>query len=157
MKPKVYVETTVVSYLIASPSRDVIVAAHQQITDEWWRTRRQSFDLFASQLVLREARAGDIDMAQRRLAALEDAALLEMTEEALALAERLITHGPVPRKTAEDAVHIALAVVNGLDYLVTWNCKHIANAKMRDRIDQVCRALGYELIIICTPEELLED
>ena len=157
MKPKVYVETTVVSYLIALPSRDVIVAAHQQITDEWWRTKRQFFDLFASQLVLRESQAGDKELAQRRLAALEEAGLLEITPEALALAEQLISQGPLPRKAAEDAVRIAVAVVNGLEYLVTWNCKHIANAKMRDKIDEVCRNQGYEPIIICTPEELLED
>jgi len=157
VKPKVYVETTVISYLVALPSRDVIVAAHQQITDEWWRTRRQLFDLFASQLVLREAQAGDKELAQRRLAVLEDAELLEVTEEVLALSEHLITPGPLPRKAAEDAVHIAVAVVNGLDYLITWNCKHIANAKMRDKIDDVCRAMGYEPVIICTPEELFEE
>jgi hypothetical protein len=157
MKPKVYVETTVVSYLTALPSRDVIVAAHQQITDEWWRTKRQLFELFASQLVLREAQAGNEGMARRRLDALEEVSLLEVTEDALALAEDLIHQGPLPEKAAEDAIHIAVAVVNGLDYLITWNCKHIANAKMRDKIEQVCRAKGYEPVIICTLEELLED
>jgi hypothetical protein len=157
VKQKVYVETTVISYLVAFPSRDVIVAAHQQITDEWWRTRRQLFDICASQLVLREAQAGDRDLAQSRLVVLEEAQLLEVTEEALALSQRLLTPGPLPQKAAEDAVHIAVAVVNGLDYLVTWNCKHIANARMRDRIDRVCRAMGYEPVIICTPEELLEE
>lgn len=157
MKPKVYVETTVVSYLVALPSRDVIVAAHQQITDEWWRARANQFDLFASQLVLREAQAGDKDLAQKRITALESMQLLEITEDALVLSERLITPGPLPRKAAEDAIHIAVAVVNGLDYLITWNCKHIANARMRDRIDQVCRSMGYEPVIICTPEELMEE
>jgi hypothetical protein len=96
-------------------------------------------------------------MAQRRLAALDEATLLEITEEAVALADQLISRGPLPRKAAEDALHIAVAVVNGLDYLLTWNCKHIANAKMRDKIEEVCRLQGYEPIIICTPEELLED
>lgn len=157
MKPKVYVETTVVSYLFGRPSRDVIVAAHQQITDEWWRTKRESFELFASQLVLRESQAGDKEMAQKRVLALEETQLLEVTEEALTLAERLISQGPLPRNAVEDAMHIAVAVVNGLDYLITWNCKHIANAKMRDRIGQVCRSLGYEPVTLCTPEELLED
>jgi hypothetical protein len=157
MKAKVYVETTIVSYLTAWPSRDVIVAAHQQITDEWWRTKRQGFELFASQLVLREAQAGHQEMAQRRLKALEEVALLEVTEEALALSEKLITFGPLPKKAAEDAAHIAVAVVNGMDYLITWNCKHIANAKMRDEIEHLCRASGYKPAIICTPEELLED
>ena len=157
MKSKIYIETTIVSYLTAWPSRDVIVAAHQQITDEWWRTKRQFFELFASQLVLREAQAGNEDMAQRRLSALEEVELLEVTEEALALAEDLLSKGPLPRKAEEDAVHIAVAVVNGMDYLITWNCKHIANARMRDKIEQVCRANGYKPVIICTPEELLEE
>ena len=88
---------------------------------------------------------------------LEEAQLLEVMDEALTLAEKLISQGPLPRKAAEDAVHIAVAVVNGLDYLITWNCKHIANALMRDRIDKVCEGLGYQPVTICTPEELLED
>ncbi len=157
MNSKIYIETTIVSYLTAWPSRDVIVAAHQQITDEWWRTKRQVFELFASQLVLREAQAGNENMAQRRLSALEEVELLEVTEEALALAEDLLSKGPLPRKAEEDAVHIAVAVTNGMDYLITWNCKHIANARMRDKIEQVCRANGYKPVIICTPEELLEE
>jgi hypothetical protein len=157
VKSKIYIETTIVSYLTAWPSHDVIVAAHQQITDEWWRTKRQFFELFASQLVLREAQAGNEDMAQRRLSALEEVELLEVTEEALALAEDLLSKGPLPQKAEEDAVHIAVAVVNGMDYLITWNCKHIANARMRDKIEQVCRANGYKPVIICTPEELLEE
>ncbi|MCG6534648.1 MAG: type II toxin-antitoxin system VapC family toxin [Syntrophales bacterium LBB04] len=157
MKAKVYIETTVVSYLTAWPSRDMIVAAHQQITDEWWRTKRQDFELFASQLVLREAQAGNEEMAQRRMKVLGNIKLLEVTEEALALAEKLIARGPLPKKAAEDAAHIAVAVVNGMDYLITWNCKHIANAKMRDKIELICKTNGYKPTIICTPEELLED
>ncbi len=83
--------------------------------------------------------------------------MLEVTEDALALAEDLVSKGALPRKAAEDAIHIAVAVVNGLDYLITWNCKHIANARMRDKIEHVCRAKGHEPVIICTPEELLEE
>jgi predicted nucleic acid-binding protein len=157
MKAKVYIETTIVSYLTAWPSRDIIVAAHQQITDEWWSTKRHDFELFASQLTMREAQAGDEEMAKKRLDALKEATLLETTEDALALAGKLINNGPLPEKAAEDAVHIAVAVVNGIDYLITWNCKHIANAKMRDEIELICRAGGYAPTIICTPEELLED
>lgn len=157
MKSKIYIETTIISYLTAWPSGDVIVAAHQQITDEWWRTKRQFFELFASQLVLRKAQAGNEEMARQRLSALEEVELLEITEEALALAEDLLSKGPLPRKAQEDALHIAVAVINGMDYLITWNCKHIANARMRDKIEQVCRADGYKPVIICTPEELLEE
>lgn len=96
-------------------------------------------------------------MAQRRLSALQEVELLEVTEESLALAEDLLSKGPLPRKAEEDAVHIAVAVTNGMDYLITWNCKHIANARMRNRIEQVCRNNGYKPVIICTPEELLEE
>lgn len=157
MKPKVYVETTVISYLTARPSRDVIIAAHQQITDEWWVTRKKDFDLFASQLVWNEAEAGDREMSRKRLAALEPVELLEVTEEALSLAKELVEKGPLPQKAAEDAIHIAVAVIHGMDYLLTWNCSHLANAAMRSKIEQICRSKGYEPTVICTPEELLEE
>lgn len=157
MKPKVYIETTIISYLTGRPSRDIIIAAHQQITEEWWRTKRHLFDLYASQLVLREAAAGEEEKARERLNALEETELLEITENAVSLATVFIEKGAIPQIAAEDALHIAIAVVNGLDYLISWNCKHIANAKMRSKIDQVCLSCGYEPIIICTPEELLED
>jgi len=157
MKPKVYLETTVLSYLTSEPSRDLIVAAHQQLTRDWWENRRTFFDLYASQLVLQEASAGDKQYAKLRLNALQQTALLEVTDTAYSFSEELIEHGPVPRKAATDALHIATAVVNGIDYLLTWNCRHIANAKMRNQIDRVCRVNGYEPIIICTPEELMED
>ncbi|HLP61847.1 MAG TPA: type II toxin-antitoxin system VapC family toxin [Candidatus Deferrimicrobium sp.] len=157
MKPKVYIETTIISYLTGKPSRDIIIAAHQQITEEWWQTRRHLFDLYASQLVIREAGAGDEEYSQKRLNALSEAELLEITESALSLAKTLIEKGAVPQKAAEDALHIAIAAVNGIDYFISWNCKHIANAKMRSKIEQVCLSCGYEPIIICTPEELLED
>ena len=157
MKPRAYIETTVISYLTARPSRDVIVAGHQQVTDEWWRMRRLDFDLFASQLVWDEAEAGDQEASQKRLAALESVGMLEITEEALSLAKELVEKGPLPPRAAEDAIHIAVAVINGMDYLLTWNCSHLANAAMRSKIDRICRARGYEPTVICTPEELLEE
>lgn len=157
MKPKAYIETTFISYLTSRPSRDLIVAAHQQITDEWWSTRKEDFDLFASQLVWDEAKAGDQEMSRRRLAALETVELLGVTEEALSLAKELVEKGPLPRHATEDAIHIAVAVINGMDYLLTWNCSHMANAAMRSKIEQICRAKGYEPTVICTPEELLEE
>ena len=92
----------------------------------------------------------------RSLAALDSVRLLEATEDAVVLADDFVKRGPLSEKSVEDALHIAIAVVNGIDYLLTWNCKHIANARMRDKIEQLCRARGYEPTIICTPEELLE-
>ena len=157
MNPKIYIETSVISYLTGRTSRDIIITAHQQITEEWWRTKRHLFDLYASQLVIREAAAGNEEQAKKRLKALEETTLLEVTESALSLADIFIEKGPIPRKAAEDALHISIAVVNGIDYLISWNCKHIANAKMRSKIEQVCLSCGYEPVIICTPEELLED
>jgi predicted nucleic acid-binding protein len=153
-KPAIYVETSVVSYLVARPSRDLIVAAHQQITVEWWRTQRQGYDLLTSQIVIEEARLGDPDTAKKRLAALEGLPLLDVNEEAIHLAQELITSHAVPEKAARDALHIAVACEGGVDYLLTWNCKHIANAKARSLIEQTCRTVGYAAPIMCTPEEL---
>jgi len=156
MKPKVYIETTIISYLTAHPSRDLIIAGHQQITHEWWQTTRSDFAVVGSQLVVREAGAGDPAAAQERLALLGGLTLLEITEEALALAQHILQTRAIPVSFPEDALHVAVAVVNGIEYLLTWNYKHLANAGMRSRIETACRDLGYEAVIICTPEELLE-
>jgi predicted nucleic acid-binding protein len=157
MKPKVYLETSVISYLTSRPSRDLIVAANQQITQEWWQIRRAGFDLYISQLVIQEASAGDETMAEQRLQVIEDIPLLELSEEAVTFAERLVKDGPLPQKAVEDALHIAVATLNGMDYLLTWNFRHIANATMRYKIERVCRSEGYEPPVICTPQELLEE
>jgi hypothetical protein len=153
----VYVETTVLSYLAARPSRDLRVAAHQQIAAEWWDSRRHEFALFVSQLVVEEASAGDPSAASRRVEYLANVTLLELSEAALALAEKLLADGAVPVAAAEDALHIAVAAVHGMHYLMTWNCKHIANAATRSRIETACNNAGYDMPVICTPEELLEE
>ena len=155
MSLKVYIETTIVSYLTARPSRDLIMAAHQQLTQEWWENRRANFDLYTSQFVIQESSAGDAKMAQTRLEALEEIPLLSVTQEAVTLARTLVEKGPIPEKAEVDALHIAVAATNGMDYLLTWNCKHIANAEMQIGIGKLCRATGFEPPVICTPEELL--
>lgn len=157
MKPKIYLETSIISYLTALPSRDIITAARQEITREWWQKRRERFDLYVSEFVIAEARLGDVRWAQLRLQALEDIALIQLTEDAALLAEELVAKGPLPEKAALDALHIAAAVSGGVDYLLTWNFKHLANASMRSKIEAMCRLRGYEPCIICTPEELLEE
>ena len=119
--------------------------------------RRHDFDLFISQLVIQEAGAGDESAARRRLQTVVDIPLLKLSEEAVAFAEKLVREGPMPQKAVEDALHIAVATLNGMDYLLTWNFKHIANATMRYKIERVCRLAGYEPPIICTPQELLEE
>lgn len=157
VKPKVYLETTVVSYLVSRPSRDLRIAAHQQATQDWWQDRRGAFDLYASQLVVQEAGRGDEGAAKERLRILATISLLSVTDEALALAETIVRQGLVPKTVAEDAAHIAVATVNAADYLLTWNLKHIANAAVRNKVEALCRAEGYEPAVICTPEELMEE
>jgi hypothetical protein len=154
---RVYIETTVVSYLTARPNRDVVIAGHQQITHEWWDTRRQSYDLCLSQLVLDEAGAGDAQAAEERLVVLRPMLVLETTAEALELAKELLQAGALPAKAADDALHIAVAATKAVPYLLTWNCRHLANAAMRPVIEAVCKAKGFKAPIICTPEELLES
>jgi hypothetical protein len=156
MNPTVYIETSIVSYLTAWRSRDLVRAAHQQVTCDWWATRG-SFELFTSQFVLDEAAAGDEGPAASRLAALQDAVLLEVTEDGIVLAENLVAGDALPPKARVDALHVAMAAVHGMDYLLTWNCKHIANASLRGRIEDLCRAAGFEPPIICTPLELLRE
>lgn len=156
-KLKVYVETTVVSFLTARPSRNLRVAAHQEITADWWAHRRATFDLYVSQLVVHEAAAGDASAAQQRLSVLREIQKLELTSAVLQLAAQLVTDAAIPRDAGEDALHVAVATVHGMDYLLTWNCRHIANASMRNRIVETCARSGYEAPVICTPEELLED
>ncbi|HKR00864.1 MAG TPA: type II toxin-antitoxin system VapC family toxin [Pyrinomonadaceae bacterium] len=155
MKSRVYIETTIVSYLTARPGRDLIVAAHQQITQEWWANRRSDFELYASQLVVQESSAGEAQMARLRLAALAETLQLSVNQDAVDLARKLVEKGPLPDKAAVDALHITVATVHGVDYLLTWNCKHIANAEMQTAVAGISRASGYEPPVICTPEELL--
>ncbi len=157
-KPAVYVETSVVGYLTSHPSRDLVpVAARQEITREWFAVQAQAYELFVSQLVVNEASAGDKEAARERSAFLQGIPRLGITDATGELAGKLVESGAVPRKAAEDALHIAVAAVHGVDYLLTWNCAHIANATMRQGIEGVCRGAGYEPPVICTPEELMND
>jgi Mg-chelatase subunit ChlI len=139
---------------VAQPRRcpDVRIA-HQQITVEWW-ARRDVFDLFVSDLVLDEISRGDAAAAERRVEASAGLAALTATSAAENLAASLLHAAALPPKAALDALHVAIAAVHGMHFLLTWNCAHIANAAMRPRIETVCRSGGYEPPIICTPEEL---
>jgi predicted nucleic acid-binding protein len=156
MKPRVYVETTVVGYLTSWPSGDLVVAGRQKITRDWWRYALNAFELVVSELVHREAAAGDPQAIRDRLEAIRDLSVLAVNRPAADFAAALVARRAVPSSEPEDAMHIALAVVNGIEYLVTWNFKHIANAAMRSRIQGVCVAEGFDPCTICTPEELLE-
>ena len=157
MKPKVYIETTIPSYLVAKPSRDVVVAGRQELTREWWEVRRKDFSLYISQFVIDEAILGDPDMAQRRLDVIAELEQIEISDAIGVLAERIIDSGAIPLKAATDAAHIAVAAVQEMDYLLTWNCKHIANAEISRTVRKVCEEVGLVCPVICTPEELMGE
>lgn len=157
MKPSVYVETSVISYATSRPSRDLVIAGRQQITRAWFATAPHRFDLFVSQLVVGEAAVGDAVAAKERVSLLEGLGQLAITDAVGELAETLLSRGAVPRKAADDAVHIGVAAVHGVEYLLTWNCRHIANATLRQAIEAVCIEVGFKPPVICTPEELIAD
>lgn len=157
MKRRVYVETTIVSYLASRPSRDVIVAGRQQVTHRWWEVRRPDFDVVVSQVVLDEISAGDPKAAMRRLEVVAGLPLLDVTPEAAELAARLIERVPLPSQASVDATHVAVAACHRVDFVITWNVAHIANAVLRRRVEAVCRTAGYDAPILCTPDELMED
>jgi len=155
MRPRVYIETSIPSYLTARRSRDLVATANQEITQEWWDTRKDDFYLVISEFVVREASAGDPNAASNRLAAIAGIPELNVTDEVGELARILIEQIPIPAKAQLEAFHIAIASVHGIDYLLTWNCTHINNAELRPRIEAICRSQGFEPPIICTPQELL--
>ena len=157
MKKPLYLETTVISYLAARPSGDLVVAGHQLITRRWWDAHRPDFDLYVSEAVIEECAAGDPEAAARRLEFLVGVPVLEPTNDSSANAKRLIGEGIVPAKAVVDALHLGIAAAHGVEYLLTWNCAHIANASLRRRMEALCRTMGREMPVICTPEELLED
>ena len=155
MKKRVYLETSVISYLCSRPSRDLITAANQQISREWWERRHLDFELVASRYVWIEASAGDPSAAQARLALLTGIAELPISPLVEPLAEALCMRDALPAKARLDALHVVAAAVAGVDYLLTWNCTHIANAETLPRVETVCRQEGFEPPRICTPLELL--
>lgn len=156
-RPRVYLETTIISYLASKPSPVLIAAAHQKLTRLWWEERRTRFELHASQLVLEESGRGDAAAAARRLAYLRRLNLLEATREAEDLAARLLSARAFPPAAIADAGHVAVAASHGMDFLLTWNCTHINNAEVKGVIQSVCAVRGFRCPVICTPEELMGD
>ncbi len=154
MLPKVYVETSVVSYLTAWPSTDVRVLAKQAVTKDWWAARDGRFELFASQFVEVEALRGDSVAAKERMDVLVKLPMLPSLPDVERLAERLVRQRAIPMVAQDDAAHVAIAAVHGMDYLVTWNFRHINNLTKLSHIEQVCQELGYRCPQICTPENL---
>lgn len=154
-RPTVYVETSVISYLAARPSGDLVTRSNQKVTQDWWAIRSR-FDLVISQLVLDEISCGDPAYAANRLAVTSGLAVLDVSADVEALAATLLRKALLPPKAASDAVHVAIAAASGVDYLVTWNLKHIANVVIRQRLEAVCIDRGYKPPGICTPGQLME-
>ncbi len=154
--PSVYLETTIFGYLASRPTRNLIVAGHQRLTRAWWTTRAKQFDLRVSTLVIEEIAAGDPRSARARLKFTAGIPVVEMTASAIDLADTYRTRLPLPPRAARDALHIALAVVHELDYLLTWNCAHIANGHVILRLQLLNRKRKRTTPVILTPEELME-
>ena len=155
MKPSVYIETSVFGYLTGRPSTDLLVAMRQAVTGTWWDEHRHRFVIYVSALVREESLKGDKAASGRRMAAIANIPFLIITAEVRALAADIIAQACIPEKVAEDALHIAVAAFNGMDYLLTWNFKHINNAEMKKRIEQVIAEHGYRCPVFCSPEELV--
>ncbi|MBW4479426.1 MAG: type II toxin-antitoxin system VapC family toxin [Tolypothrix brevis GSE-NOS-MK-07-07A] len=157
MSETVYIETSIVGYLTARPSNNLILMANLEATREWWDTRRDQFMLYISQVVLDEVARGNTEIATKRLEIVRDFPLLEVSEAVQNLAAQFLAKSSLPPKAADDALHIAAATIYGLDYLLTWNCKHIANAQIQKKLAQISLDAGYELPTLCTPYELMGE
>ena len=156
MKPAVYIETTIISYLTARATRDPITAGWIDLTKKWWSEERPRFEIYVSDVVLREASQGDAEAVRRRIRVLQGLAPIRSESKAQVLADAFLRNLAMPANAADDALHVAVAAVNELNYLLTWNCRHIANAEIRPKLEGLCLAAGYRCPIICTPPELTE-
>jgi len=154
-KKTVYIETSIISYLTARPSSDLLAAAWQKATMDWWETQRRRFSIYISDIVAKEAGRGDSQAAARRIKALEGIPLLDIDISVISLSRTLIREDALPEKAIDDSLHIAVSAVHGIDYLLTWNYRHIDNAELKPIIRNICAANGYECPEICTPHELM--
>lgn len=150
----VYIETTIVSYLVATPSRDAILAAHQQLTRQWWQDQRSAYHCLVSGETLVEAARGDAEQARLRLEALKDLPILPITLEVENLADTLLQSGSLPATARSDAIHVAAATLAGVEFLLTWNCRHLANPHLQKQLRALMVARKLTLPEICTPIEL---
>ena len=154
-KLKVYIESTIPSYLVSRPSRDILTLAHQQVTKEWWSTAHEKYLLFISPVVIDEITRGDQKLAMHRLEIVKGIELLELTSEIEKLANIYMKRIGLPDTVYRDASHMAIAVIHNIDYLVTWNSTHIANEHVRRQLFKINAEYRYNTPMICTPEELI--
>jgi len=157
MSETVYIETSILGYLTARSTKNLILAANMEITKDWWEFRRKAFILYTSEAVLEEVARGDVEIAAKRIAIVRNFPLLALNKAVQVLATQFLTRSNLPPKAKVDAIHIAAATVHGMDYLLTWNCKHIANAQIQGKLAEISLDSGYVLPILCTPNELMGD
>ena len=157
MNKSVYIESSVISYLTARPSRDLVTAGHQAVTAEWWSEHRLQYDVYVSPLVVEEISAGDASAAEQRLRAIADIPSVTIATEAESLASALLSSNAVPANSVRDALHIAVAAIHGIDYLITWNFRHINNASTRNMVVHVVSNSGLICPVLCSPEELMGE
>jgi predicted nucleic acid-binding protein len=153
-KMRIYIESTIPSYVVARPARDLIQAAHQQLSKDWWDLEREKHELFTSQVVLDEIACGEAAMARKRLDLMANVPILPVNSEAEALTQAILDSGLLPVGADRDAAHIALATVYDLDILLNWNCRHISNAAIQSRLRDIAARAGFNLPVLCTPAEL---
>ena len=156
MKPKVYLETTIISFLAARPSRDILTTAKQAVTHEWWANQKNESELYISEVVLGEISSGDEDAIERRLQVAKGLYSLELTESCFNIAKQLIGD-IIPESVAEDAYHVSLAIEHNIEYLLTWNMKHINKTETKYAIMELCKLNEYNCPIICSPFEMIEE
>lgn len=157
MAEAVYIETSILGYLAARSTKNLILAANMEITRDWWELRRNAFTLYTSEAVLTEVAQGDPEIAAQRLSMLRNFPLLALNQDVQGLAAQILARSNLPPKAEVDAIHIAAATVHGMDYLLTWNCRHIANAQIQGKLAEISLDLGYVLPVLCTPSELMGD
>ena len=156
-KPRLYLETTIPSYLSSRPSRDIVILAHQELTMNWWENARKRFDLFISQMVIEEVEQGDEFLSKKRLSLIEDYPVLDLTKEVETLSNHYMSLLPLPKRALRDAFHLAFSTYYEMDFLLTWNCTHLANGTIRRRLHMINEELDLLTPTICTPEELLDS
>lgn len=154
---KVYMETTIPSYLVSRPNRDIIILSHQEITKDWWENERSKYDLYLSEYVIEEISKGDEILSQKRIDLIKGIMLLEHNNEIETLAGQYLKYLELPKNAAIDMLHIAYSVYYEMDYLLTWNCKHLANAYLKVKLVKLNNKSGYKTPEICTPEQLIME
>lgn len=157
MENKVYIETSIVSYYTACPSREPIVAAYQEITHEIWPVLQKRYDLYISALAIQEVYRGDQKAAEKRLGVLSAISVLEISQDAQNIADRLIDDNAIPSEYGEGALHVAIASINGMDLLFTGNFSHINTISIKTKIVESIENQGYRPPAICSPDELPGD